>query len=87
MDVWSRRIIGVEVHECAAGELAKNFIDRICRDEGITKEATTVLHSDTGAPMCSSTLAVKMSELGVSHHSPGQVPATRMPLQNQYSDL
>jgi hypothetical protein len=29
MDVWSRRIIGVEVHECEAGELAKNFCTRL----------------------------------------------------------
>jgi len=66
MDVWSRRIIGVEVHECEAGELAKNFFDRICRDEGIREEDATVLHSDNGAPMRSSTLAAKMSQLGVS---------------------
>jgi putative transposase len=50
MDVWSRRIIGVEVHECEAGELAKNFFDRICRDEGIREEDAAVLHSDNGAP-------------------------------------
>ena len=66
MDVWSRRIIGAEVHECEAGELAKNFFDRICRDEGITKQDATVLHADNGAPMRSYTLAAKMAELGVS---------------------
>jgi hypothetical protein len=66
MDVWSRRIIGVEMHQCEAGELAKNFFDRICRDEGINKEDAAVLHSDNGAPMRSSTLAAKMSQLGVS---------------------
>ena len=66
MDVWSRRIIGAEVHECETGELAKNFFDRICRDEGITKQDATVLHADNGAPMRSYTLAAKMAELGVS---------------------
>lgn len=66
MDVWSRRIIGAEVHECETGELAKNFFDRICRDEGITRQDATVLHADNGAPMRSYTLAAKMNELGVS---------------------
>ena len=50
MDVWSRRILGVEVHDQECGRLARDFFARICRDEGISKEATTVLHSDNGAP-------------------------------------
>ncbi len=56
----------MEVHECEAGELAKNFFNHICRDERITKKDATMLHSDNGAPMRSSTLAAKMSQLGVS---------------------
>lgn len=66
MDVWSRRILGVEVHDQECGRLARDFFARICRDEGISKEATTVLHSDNGAPMRSFTLAAKMAELGIS---------------------
>ena len=66
MDVWSRRILGVEVHERECSELASNFFDRVCRDEGISPESTTVLHSDNGAPMRSYTLAAKMAGLGVS---------------------
>ena len=50
MDVWSRRILGVEVHHQECGRLARDFFARISRDEGISKEATTVLHSDNGAP-------------------------------------
>ena len=66
MDVWSRRILGLEVHERECSELASAFFDRICRDEGISKETAAILHSDNGAPMRSFTLAAKMAELGVS---------------------
>jgi transposase InsO family protein len=66
MDVWSRRILGVEVHEQESGHLARIFFDRVCRDEGIGKETATVLHSDNGAPMRSFTLAAKLAELGVT---------------------
>lgn len=66
MDVWSRRILGVEVHGEQCGKLAGEFFDRICRDEKINKESAAVLHSDNGAPMRSFTLAAKMAELGIS---------------------
>jgi hypothetical protein len=36
IDVWSRRILGVEVHERESSELAEHFFDRICRYEGIS---------------------------------------------------
>ncbi len=66
IDVWSRRILGVEAHERECSELASAFFDRICRDEEISKETSAVLHSDNDAPMRSFTLAAKMAELGVS---------------------
>jgi transposase InsO family protein len=65
IDVWSRRILGVEVHDRECGELAKHFFERVCRDEGISSNAATVLHSDNGAPMRSTTLAAKLAELGL----------------------
>ena len=49
MNVWSRRILGVEVHGEQSGKLAERFFDRICCDEKINKESATVLHSDNGA--------------------------------------
>lgn len=66
MDVWSRRILGIEVHERECSLLAREFFDRVCRDEGIGKETATVLHSDNGAPMRSFALAAKLAELGVA---------------------
>ena len=65
LDVWSRRIVGVEVHERECGELAKYFFDRVCRDEEIVSGSATILHTDNGAPMRSYTLAAKLAELGI----------------------
>jgi transposase InsO family protein len=66
MDVWSRRILGAEVHDVECSKLASDFFDRVCRDEGLTSHAAAVLHSDNGAPMRSIKLAAKMRELGIS---------------------
>ena len=41
MDVWSRHILGVEVHGEQCGKLAGEFIDRICRDEKTNKVSAT----------------------------------------------
>ena len=65
MDVWSRRVLGVEVHDRECGELANHFFDRLCHDEGICSGSTTILHADNGAPMRSYTLPAKMAELGI----------------------
>jgi hypothetical protein len=52
MDVWSRRILGTEVQDVECSELASDFFDRICQNEGITSDAAALLHSDNnGAPM------------------------------------
>ena len=64
MDVWSRRILGVEVQERERGELAKHFFERICRDEGLSAGYATGLDSDNRAAMRSNTLAAKLRELG-----------------------
>lgn len=66
MDVWSRRILGAEVHERECSLLARDFFDRICRDEGIGSGTSTTLHSDNGGPMRSYKLAAKMKEIGIS---------------------
>ena len=53
MDVWSWCIVGVDVHERECGELARDFLDRVCRDEGITSRLATILYADNGVPMSS----------------------------------
>jgi transposase InsO family protein len=67
MDVWSRRILGTEVQNVECSELASDFFDRICQDEGITSDAAAVLDSDNnGAPMRSFKLAAQLRELSIS---------------------
>lgn len=66
IDVWSRCILGVEVRDRECGELARDFCERVCRDEGISSGSPTILHADNGAPMHLYTLAAKLAELGIS---------------------
>ena len=44
------RILGVEVHEQEFSLLARDFFDRICRDEGIESATSRALQTDNGAP-------------------------------------
>ena len=37
MDVWSRRILGVEVHGEQSGKLTGESFDRICRGQKVNK--------------------------------------------------
>ena len=63
-DIFSRKIVGYEVHEEECGELAAQLLQRSqLREQCIMKPL--VLHSDNGAPMKSQTMKAKMEELGV----------------------
>jgi transposase InsO family protein len=66
IEVWSRPILGVEVDERECSELASEFYDRVCRDEGISRESAAVMLSDNRSPRRSCTLAAKMDVLGIS---------------------
>ncbi len=81
MDVFSRKIVGWEVHECESGELAKELLQRTVMREQCFGQPL-VLHSDNGAPMKSLTLKAKMEELGImsSHNRP------RVSNDNAYSE-
>lgn len=63
-DIFSRKIVGYEVHEQECGELAAQLIHRCMLKEQCFL-APPVLHSDNGAPMKSLTLKAKLEELGV----------------------
>lgn len=70
-DVFSRKIVGYEVHAEESGEHAAELIQRcLLREQCFRKPM--VLHSDNGAPMKSQTLKVKLEELGItrSHSRP-----------------
>jgi len=70
-DIFSRKIVGWEVHERECGALAAELLQRTVMREQCFKKPI-VLHSDNGAPMKSVTLKAKMEELCItgSHSRP-----------------
>lgn len=70
-DVFSRKIVGYEVHLVESGEYAAELLKRIVLNERCWQEPL-VLHADNGAPMKSQVLQVKLAELKItaSHSRP-----------------
>lgn len=64
-DVWSRKILGWEVHEAEASELAAALIERIRREAGDVDLRGWVLHADNGGPMKGATMLATLQRLGV----------------------
>lgn len=65
LDVYSRYIVGWEVHECESAEYAAQLINKACLRHGVNKEQL-VLHSDNGSPMKGSTMLAMLQGLGVA---------------------
>lgn len=64
MDIFSRKIVGWEVHENESAEQAAMLLRKSCLAEGtIGKEL--VLHSDNGSPMKGVTMLAMLQKLGV----------------------
>ena len=63
-DIWSRKIVGYEVHEIESTDLAADLLLDICIELGIDADGV-VLHSDNGSPMKGSTMVATMQALGV----------------------
>jgi putative transposase len=64
MDVWSRRIVGWEVHDDELAERAATLIHRICAESGVDPTGL-VLHSDNGKPMRGNTMIATLQWLGI----------------------
>lgn len=64
-DVWSRKILGWEVHDLECNELAAALIERIRRDNPGVDLRGWVLHSDNGGPMKGATMLATLQRLGV----------------------
>lgn len=64
MDVFSRKIVGWEVHDCESAEHSSLLLTKICLAEGIQKNQV-VVHADNGGPMKGATILVTMQRLGV----------------------
>ena len=63
-DIFSRKIVGWEVHEQESAEHASLLIRKACLAEGI-QERQLVLHSDNGSPMKGATMLGTLQKLGV----------------------
>ena len=68
-DIYSRKIVGWEVHDSENGELASALMERTVIAEKCFR-VPLVLHSDNGSPMKCYTLQSKLADLGItSSHS------------------
>ena len=64
MDIYSRKIVGWEVHENETAEHASRLIRKACLAEGISEHGL-VLHADNGSPMKGATMLATLQRLGV----------------------
>jgi len=63
-DIFSRKIVGWEVHENELADHASVLIRKTCLSEGI-REDGLVLHSDNGGPMKGATMLATLQKLGI----------------------
>jgi putative transposase len=64
VDIYSRKIVGWQVHHEELSALAADLITDICYRECVEKQQVT-LHSDNGSPMKGATMLATLQELGV----------------------
>ncbi|MBB5200306.1 transposase InsO family protein [Glaciimonas immobilis] len=64
LDVFSRKIVGHEVHVAESAELAAILMRRASLAEGLAGRPL-VLHSDNGSPMTGATMLATLEQLGV----------------------
>jgi putative transposase len=65
LDVWSRKIVGWEVHESELSSHSAQLLSNLCAAEHINHDQLT-LHSDNGGPMKGATMLATLQELGVA---------------------
>ncbi|MEP6865496.1 MAG: DDE-type integrase/transposase/recombinase, partial [Deltaproteobacteria bacterium] len=64
-DVWSRKILGWEVHEVESAELSAQLLERIRLEHPDKSLVGWTLHADNGGPMKGSTMLATMQRLGI----------------------
>ena len=65
MDIFSRKIVGWEVHLTESAVHARELVAAICKREGVHREQVS-LHQDNGGPMKCGTFLALLQELGVA---------------------
>jgi len=63
-DVWSRKVVGWEVHAEENMEFSSRLITKICEMLGIDPDGI-ILHADNGGPMKGSTMLATLQRLGL----------------------
>ena len=64
VDIWSRKIVGWEIHEEESMEVSSLLMHRSCLELGVDPDGL-ILHSDNGGPMKGSTMLATLQRLGV----------------------
>ena len=64
LDVFSRMIVGWEVHWEESAENASTLIGKACLSQGVRQDQLA-LHSDNGSPMKGATMLATLQKLGV----------------------
>lgn len=64
IDVWSRMIVGAEVHEHEDDALSAKLVEHCCAEQGVVPDQL-VLHADNGGAMKGNTMLAKLQQLGV----------------------
>jgi putative transposase len=64
LDIYSRKIVGWEVHEVESAEHSSQLLRKITVSEKLTGH-DIVLHADNGSPMKGATMLVTMQNLGI----------------------
>ena len=65
LDIYSRKVVGWEVHAEENAEQAATLIEKACWAEKVPRHKPLVLHADNGSPMKAQTLQVKLQALGI----------------------
>jgi len=65
LDLYSRKVVAWQVHECESAEYAAALAREACFLEGITRESVLVLHADNGGPMKGASMLATLQWLGV----------------------
>ena len=64
MDIYSRKIVGWQVHDRESSHLAADLMTDICLREHVGRDQI-ILHSDNGSPMKGATMLATLQQLGV----------------------
>ena len=66
LDIYSRYVVGWMIATRETGALARDLIEQTCMRQDIEPDDKLYIHSDRGSPMTAKTVALLMSDLGIT---------------------